>query len=213
MGGRDKVLEAASVAMNNKEYAWAAKLANQLYLIDDQDKEARQIKAEALRQMAYVSTGANDRAHLMSQALALEGKTTIARLVPPPQAAIAADPVKYVDFMRVRIDPLKSDQTNSFVRFDFADGSSAGLHIRRAIAEFVPNPDDYSKQPDITLNMSGETWVKVYLSQAMPEQLISDGDIVVDGDADEAARLLNLFDRYSPAKAVVIRPQFLEHGL
>jgi alkyl sulfatase BDS1-like metallo-beta-lactamase superfamily hydrolase len=163
--------------------------------------------------MAYVSTGANDRAHLMSQALALEGKTTIARLVPPPQAAIAADPVKYVDFMRVRIDPLKSDQTNSFVRFDFADGSSAGLHIRRAIAEFVPNPDDYSKQPDITLNMSGETWVKVYLSQAMPEQLISDGDIVVDGDADEAARLLNLFDQYSPAKAVVIRPQFLEHGL
>lgn len=213
MGGRDKVLEAASAAMDKKEYAWAAKLANQLYLIDDQDKEARQIKAEALRQMAYVSTGANDRAHLMSQALALEGKATIARLVPPPQAAIAADPVKYVDFMRVRIDPVKSDQTNSFVRFDFADGSSAGLHIRRAIAEFVPNPDDYSKQPDITLKMSGETWVKVYLSQAMPGQLISDGDIVVDGDADEAARLLNLFDRYSPAKAVLVRPAFLEHGL
>jgi ubiquinone biosynthesis protein UbiJ len=47
----------------------------------------------------------------------------------------------------------------------------------------------------------------------MPGQLISDGDIVVDGDADEAARLLNLFDRYSPAKAVLVRPAFLEHGL
>jgi len=32
-------------------------------------------------------------------------------------------------------------------------------------------------------------------------------------DAAEAARLLNLFDRYSPAEAVVIRPAALEHGL
>ena len=77
----------------------------------------------------------------------------------------------------------------------------------------MPNPDDYSKKPDITLKMSGETWVKVYLSQTTPEQLISDGEIVVDGDAAEAARLLDLFDRYSPAKAVVVRPTFLEHGL
>ena len=213
IGGREKVLEAASAAMDKKEYAWAAQLANQLYLLDDQDKDARQLKADALRQMAYVSTGANDRAHLMSQALALEGKTTIARLIPPPPAAIAADPVKYVDFMRVRIDPAKSDQTRSFVRFDFADGATAGLDIRRAIAEFVPNADDYGQKPDITLKMSGETWAKVYLSQTTPEQLIGDGDIVVEGDDAEAARLLNLFDRYSPAKAVVVRPAFLEHGL
>ena len=115
--------------------------------------------------------------------------------------------------MRVRIDPMKSDQSKSFVRFDFADGSTAGLDIRRAIAEFVPNPDDYDQQPDITLKMSGETWAKVYLSQATPEELIGDGAIVVDGDAAEAARLLNLFDRYSPAKAVVVRPSALEHGL
>jgi alkyl sulfatase BDS1-like metallo-beta-lactamase superfamily hydrolase len=215
MGGRTKVLEAASAAMEKKEYAWAAKLANQLYLIDDQDDEARQLKAEALRQMAYVSTGANDRAHLMSQALALEGKTTIARLIPPQPASIAADPVKFVDFMRVRIDPEKSDQTNSFIRFDFADGSTAGLHIRRAIAEFVPDLDQYDRKPDITLKMSGETWSQVYLSQATPEDLISGGDIKVGGDAAEAGRLLNLFDRYSPGKAVVIRPRpgALEHGL
>ncbi|MGA9252473.1 MAG: hypothetical protein WBV71_08505, partial [Roseobacter sp.] len=40
-------------------------------------------KADALRQMAYVSTGANDRAQLMSQALALEGKVTLPRIIPP----------------------------------------------------------------------------------------------------------------------------------
>lgn len=211
MGGRAKVLEAAEAALDKKEYAWAAKLANQLYLLDHQDQDARRLKAEALRQMAYVSTGANDRAHLMSQALALEGKVTIARLIPPQPASIIAEPSKFVDYFRVRIDPLKSDPFDRFIRFNFDDGSTAGLHIRRAIAEFVPEPDKYSRKPDITLEMSGETWVKIYLSQATPEDLIANGDIKVDGDAAETARLINLFDRYSPAKAIAIPPAVLEH--
>jgi alkyl sulfatase BDS1-like metallo-beta-lactamase superfamily hydrolase len=212
MGGREKVLAAAQEALDRKEYAWAAKLANQLYLIDNQDKDARQLKADALRQMAFVSTGANDRAHLMSQALALEGKVNIARLIPPAPEAVIASPTTFVDYFRVRIDPQKSDTTNKFMRFEFADGSKAGLHIRRAVAEFVADPDSYQREPDLTLAMTGETWVKLYLSQAVPEDLIKNGEIEVKGDAAEAARLINLFDRYRPEKAVVIPPAFLEHA-
>ena len=213
LGGRDKVLEAGRAALKRKEYSWAAQLANQVYLLDPQDAQARQLKADALRQMAYVSTGANDRAHLLSQALALEGKVTIARLIPPMPAAIAASPATYVDFFRVRIDPVKSDQTNAFVRFDFSDGTTAALHIRRAVAEFVADPERYGRTPDIVLAMSGETWAKLYLSQATAEDLIRSGDLKVSsGNASEAARVIGLFDRYRPEKAVVIAPAFLEHA-
>jgi len=210
LGGRAKVLAAARAALKKDEYAWAGKLANQVYLLDKQDKDARLLKAECLRRMAYVSTGANDRAHLMSQALALEGKVKIARLIPPPPAAIASAPAKFVDYFRVRIDPAKSGTTTKLMRFEFADGTKAGLHVRRAIAEFVPDPDKYQGKPDVTLSMSGETWVKLYLSTATPEDLIKKGEIKVKGNATEAARLLNLFDRYKPEKAVLIPPAFLE---
>jgi alkyl sulfatase BDS1-like metallo-beta-lactamase superfamily hydrolase len=118
-----------------------------------------------------------------------------------------------VDYFRVRIDPLKSDETDSFVRFDFADGTSAGLHIRRAIAEFISLPDAYHRKPDVIVLMSGKTWAKLYLSQATPEDLIKSGDLKVSGDSTEAARLINLFDRYSPEKAVVIPPASLDHIL
>lgn len=212
IGGRKKVLEAAKEALDKKEYSWAAKLANQVYLINNQDPEARKIKAESLRQMAYVSTGANDRAHLMSQALALEGKTTIARLIPPPAEAIAHNPSKYVDYFRVRIDPLKSNDTNKFILFRFSDGKEAGLHIRRAVAEFVADPDGHHKKPDIILEMSGLTWAKVYLSQAALDELIANGEIEIEGDRGEAVSLINLFDRYLPEKAVVIPPAFLDHA-
>jgi len=211
IGGRAKVLAAANDALEKDEFAWAAQLVNYLYRIDPQDKEVRTVKAEALRQMAYVSTGGNDRAHLMSQALALEGKVTIPRLIPPPPEQISASPATFVDYFRVRIDPLKSDETDSFIRFDFAGGTSAGLHIRRAIAEFVALPDAYNRKPDVIVSMSGETWARLYLSQATPEELIESGDLEITSDAGEAARLINLFDRYSPEKAVVVPSAALDH--
>jgi hypothetical protein len=59
--------------------------------------------------------------------------------------------------------------------------------------------------------MSGETWARLYLSQATPEELIENGDLEVSGDAAEAARVINLFDRYSPQQALVVPALALDH--
>jgi len=213
MGGRDKVLAAAAEAMEKKEYSWAAQLVNYLYRLDPTDEDVRKLKAEALRQMAYVSTGANNRAHLMSQALALEGKITLPRIIPPAPGTIAAFPTTFVDYFRVRIDPVKSGETDSVLRFDFPDGKSAGLHVRRAVAEFIEDPASYPRDPDIVLKLSGEAWAKVYLSAAPLDKLIGGEDIgVTQGDAAEAVRVLGLFDRYDSEQAVVVPPKTLVQG-
>ena len=213
MGGRDSVLAAAAEAMEKKEYSWAARLVNYLYRLDPTDEEVRQRKAEALRQMAYVSTGANNRAHLMSQALALEGKITLPRVVPPAPETIAAFPETFVDYFRVRIDPANSGETDQVLRFDFPDGKSAGLHVRRAVAEFIDDPAAYPRDPDIVLKLSPEAWAKVYLSAAPLDELIGGEEIeVTQGDAAEAARVLGLFDRYDPERAVVVPPSTLVQG-
>jgi len=211
MGGREAVLAATAEAMEKREYAWAAQLVNYLYRLDPEDAEVRQAKADALRQMAYVSTGANDRAHLMSQALSLEGKVTLPRVIPPAPETIAASPATFVDHFRVRIDPEKSGETDTFMRFDFADGGSVGLHVRRAVAEFVAAPDDHYREPDMVLRMAGETWAKIFVSAETPEALIASGEIEVAGDAAEAARVLDLFDRYVPERAVVVPSAALFH--
>ena len=213
MGGRDRVLAAAAEAMEKKEYSWAAQLVNYLYRLDPTDVEVRQRKAEALRQMAYVSTGANNRAHLMSQALALEGKVTLPRVVPPAPETIAAFPETFVDYFRVRIDPARSGETDQVLRFDFPGGKSVGLHVRRAVAEFIEDPAAYPRGPDIVLELSPEAWAKVYLSAAPLDELVGGKEIdVTQGDAKEAARVLGLFDRYDPERAVVVPPSTLVQG-
>jgi alkyl sulfatase BDS1-like metallo-beta-lactamase superfamily hydrolase len=213
LGGREKVLAAAEAAMGKREYSWAAQLVNYLYRLDPMDADARRIKAEALRQMAYVSTGANNRAHLLSQALALEGKINLPRVVPPAPETIAAFPDTFVDYFRVRIDPHKSGDTNAVLRFNFPDGTSAGLHVRRAVAEFIDDPESYPREADIALELSAEAWAKIYLSAAPIEELVESGELVVtSGDPAQAIRVLEAFDTYDPGRALVVPPITLMQG-
>jgi alkyl sulfatase BDS1-like metallo-beta-lactamase superfamily hydrolase len=208
IGGRDKVLKEAEKAYEKKEYAWAAQLVNYLYKLDSQDKEVRLFKAKVLRQLAYLSTGANARSHLLTQALALEGKVDVPRLIPPQPQAIAAAPEVTVNYFRVRIDPEKSGDTDKVLLFDFqGDHSTVGLHIRRAVAEYLDDPDDHYKPGDVIMSLSGETWAKLYLSQATVTELVKSKEIEMRrGTAEEAERLINLFDKYRPEKAVLVAP-------
>ena len=209
IGGRDKVLEEARKAYDRKEYAWAAQLVNYVYKLNPQDKDARLLKAKVLRQLAYLSTGANARSPLLSQALSLEGKVTLPRLIPPQPQYIAKAPATTVDYFRVRIDPKKSGKTDRVIQFDFTDDkkTSAALHVRRAIAEFVPDPAKHYQKADIVLTLSPEAWAKLYLSQSTVPGLVQKREIkVTKGTVEEAEKVLGFFDKYKPEKAVVVAP-------
>jgi len=48
----------------------------------------------------------------------------------------------------------EQDKTPSkLAPFEFADGTRTGLLVRRAVAEFVADPDGYRRDPDVTLTM------------------------------------------------------------
>lgn len=108
IGGREKVISAAQAALEQKAYAWGAQVIQYAYLLDPTDQAVRQMKADILRQMGHRTTGSIARAFLLTEALALEGKITYPKLIPPSQEIIAASPDTFVDFFRVRIDPQKA---------------------------------------------------------------------------------------------------------
>ena len=90
------------------------------------------------------------------------------------------------------------------VAFAFPDKTVA-LHVRRGIAEFVPDPTKYLRKPDITLAMDGETWAKLYLNQMDLKQLAESGAVkVTQGDAAAAAKILDLFDKFDPVRNATI---------
>ena len=81
------------------------------------------------------------------------------------------------------------------------------MHIRRVDAEFFDEPVEHYKPADIVVSLSGETWSKLFLSQATVQELVKNKEIkVVKGSVNEANTLINMFDKYRPEKAVLVAP-------
>jgi alkyl sulfatase BDS1-like metallo-beta-lactamase superfamily hydrolase len=175
MGGRKKVLQAAKASFGKRELAWSAQLGNYLFTIDSKDAEARKLLADVYRAMGQTSLSVIGRSFFLSEARALEGTEQIPRVVPPKPEIIAGKPTFFVDMYRVRIDPRKSENTEKMVVFNFSNSTTAGLHVRKGIAEFVADPAKHYRPADIALTIDPKTWAALYLNSTTLEEAVKSG--------------------------------------
>jgi alkyl sulfatase BDS1-like metallo-beta-lactamase superfamily hydrolase len=214
LGGKEKVLALAKEAQQKQEFAWALELVGYLWRVDPTDADTRKLKADLLRASAQRTTSMIARTLSLTEALALEGKVTVPKLVPPTVEQIKSfEPGEFVNRHRIRIDPLKAKDTDAMIRFEFTDANNkaVALHVRRGAVEYVENADSYYRKPDFTLTLTRETWAKLYLSQATVAQLAGSGALKITGDAAGCDRVLDLFDKFDPAKNTLIPPQSPDH--
>jgi len=208
MGGKKKVLKATRAAFDKKEFAWAAELVQNLYLLDMNDKDVRQLKADILRQLAYRTTGSISRGFLLSEAQALEGTIKAPLVILPSPEIIAKSPATFVDYYRIYIDPDKSKDTDKVIEFVFTDHKDqrVALHIRRGVVEFVPEPSSYLKKADFVLELDGKTWSELYLNSTTLTEAIASGKLNVEGEQKEVVVIFDMFDKFNPEKNYMVPP-------
>jgi alkyl sulfatase BDS1-like metallo-beta-lactamase superfamily hydrolase len=151
--------------------------------------------------MGHRARGSIMRSFALSQALELEGKVNIPRVIPPAIEQIAAaPPAQYLSRYRVRIDPVRSADIDTMVRFVFtdADDTALALHLRRGVVEFIENPDQYPRDADYTLSLDRQTWGRIFLGQGDVSRLIDEGNVVVQGDPVGVVEFFSLFDDFKP---------------
>lgn len=208
MGGKEKVVQATRAAFDKNEFAWAAELIQNVYLLDMNDQEVRRLKADTLRQLAYRTTGSIARGFLLSEALALEGKINAPLFVLPSAEIIAGSPATFVDYYRIFIDPDKSKDTDKVIEFVFTDQKDqrVGLHIRRGVAEFVSEPSTYLKKADFVLKLDGKTWSELYLNSNTLAEAIASGKVKVEGKGKDLAEVFDMFDKFNPEQNYMVPP-------
>jgi alkyl sulfatase BDS1-like metallo-beta-lactamase superfamily hydrolase len=129
-----------------------------------------------------------------------------ARVAPTVEQTKASEPGTFVNYHRVRIDPIKAQNTDAMIRFEFTDASNTpvALHVRRGVVEYIEDPDRYFRKPDFTIALTRETWAKLYLSEATVQQLVANGEAKVTGHTVACDRVLDLLGKLDPVKNTLV---------
>ena len=205
-GGVDAVKVELTKTMKNKEYAWSAELAGYLVKVVPDDPKARQLLADALRQMGYNTEASIPRSWYLTKALALEGKLQIPIIMfTGPESVLGSAPETFVKQYRVRLDPQASYSKEQLlaVTLNGTDAPTMGLHVRSGIAEFVPDVSKHFHEPDISIQMSMEAWAGYFVGDITLDMLLERSDVKTSNKI-LVKGFFSLFDQVHPSKAALI---------
>lgn len=205
MGGRENVLKAARRALVDADPQWAAEIATWQIRANPEDKDARSIKATAMRRWGLLQKNANWRNWALTSSLELEGKLTPARGLPagspdvvrefPSRAILGSLPVR-----------LKSEQTMDrqlTVAFECIDtGERCALEIRHGICQFHDTPPGNS---DVTVRFERQLLSDILLQQTNFAEGVKTGSVSLDGDPRVFSEFLDCFEAPPANPAISVR--------
>lgn len=147
IGGRSSVMAAARAAADAGDHQWAAELASHLVRTDPSDREARLLKAEALRTLGYRTPNSNWRNFYLTAARELDGSIdySLAIQINAPDQIAAMPGHALLGSLRFRVDPEKvTGLVTAAVRVTDT-GEDVGMILRNGVLEVTDTvPEDAS---------------------------------------------------------------------
>jgi len=165
MGGRNKVFEAAKVAVEHGDYQWAAELTTHLVRINHADWDSRNLKAEALRQLGYTRTNINWRNWYLTSAKELDGTIDFSKRldIVAPDLLRTFPTSELINGLRFRLKAENTLDVHMTFGIQLPDvDESFGLEIRRGVAQFH---ESIPENADIVLEMNRSVLEKLLLGE------------------------------------------------
>jgi len=177
MGGANKVLVSAKASNARKTFEgwqWSLYLTSQLLQLDNNNAEAKVVRADAARALGQRTTSANARGWYISEALLHEGKirfgehtvthyqqlSQVTGAVTPKKLAVSPlnDNVQYLHYM---VDPRLAEGKRAEFNVNFSDEKvSYAIALRNGIVAITDQPNKGT-----TIELSKDDWSKLILGE------------------------------------------------
>lgn len=205
MGGATAVRERARAALAADEHAWAAQLLTYVQRLAPHDTEVRALKADALERMGRVTPAATTRSWYVTQARALRDEVRVPRLQFPSMAILAlSPPAATIDQYRVRVDPERCADTDRILVLSISDRAARhALHLRRGVVEFVADPAECARAPDLELATTHDNWLRFFSCRRGLDDFLAQSDCT-RGTADAARAFFAAFDFFAPEDNTIL---------
>ncbi|MGD1834520.1 MAG: alkyl sulfatase dimerization domain-containing protein [Nitrososphaeraceae archaeon] len=198
-GGVNETIAKIKQALLDRNESWAAELATYLLYAYPDNEEAKLLKAQAFRTLAWINPTSGARDWYLTDARVLEGKLDESLLnnLWGVEERIMNTPMDILlSLSRYNIDPAKSGNMNMTVGIkinDTADDDERGytLDIRQAVLEFQEKfPESY----DIAIVSDEKSLKQVIAGINTLDNAIENGQIKIEGDVDKLDKFVEVFD-------------------
>jgi alkyl sulfatase BDS1-like metallo-beta-lactamase superfamily hydrolase len=197
MGGTKALLKKAQRYYDQGEYRWVAEVVNHAVFADPDNKNAKNLQADALEQLGYQAESGPWRNFYLTGAKEL--RDGVMQLPAPntasPDTIRAMSLELFFDFLGMKLNGPKADGKHIVLNFVFTDVKKKG------VAEMVNGvlnhtPGVQSKDADATITMTRETLNQIVLGQTTLDKAISGGAINIRGSQAKLEEMLSYLDKF-----------------
>ena len=198
MGGAAAVLARAREDFAKGEYRWVAEVVGKVVFADPDNREARELQADALEQLGYQAESATWRnAYLYG---AQELRNGVLQL--PPRPLLSPDLLQAVDtgilfdFLAVRLDPARAEGHRFTINWHFRDsGERLALTLSRSALSHVMGKT--VEGAGTAVATTRDVLVGLCLKQVTVAQAVEAGGLSVEGDAAPLTALFAMLDDFA----------------
>ena len=193
MGGSEALLEKAAAYQAKGEYRWVGEVLNHLVFAEPDNIAAREMLAEAYRQMAYQAESGPWRDIYLSAALELiRGSVEVNNVAMSSKAFLEQVPLKeFMKALSVKLDAEKAEGVQLKINLLFSDSdTNFVLTLRNSVMYYQQLPAD--SDADVTLTLTQKLFVQILLGEAGIKSLIGSDELSVDGSVLKLLKFFSL---------------------
>ena len=197
MGGEKTILEKARKAYDQGEYRWVAEVMNHVVFANPENREARELTADALEQMGYQAESGPWRNFYLTGAKELrEGVMKL----PAPNTA-SPDTVRsmsydlFFDYLGMRLNGPKAAGKKITLNLVFPDTKDKYvLALENGALSHTPNAQ--LKDADATVTLDRSVLNNIVLGETTLDKSINDGKVTVEGSKESLTELVSMLDTF-----------------
>jgi alkyl sulfatase BDS1-like metallo-beta-lactamase superfamily hydrolase len=197
MGGGKAVIAKAKEDFAAGNYRWVAQVMNEVVFAEPDNKEARELQADALEQLGYQSEAGPWRSVYLQGAYELRNgiPNTGGINTASPDTIKAMPPEMLFDYLAVRLNGPKASGKNLVLNLNFTDPKSQYvLTVKNGVLNYARDRQD--PKADATITLSKATLDAIQLKQAKLDEKIASGDIKIDGRKEALGQFMGLLDDF-----------------
>jgi alkyl sulfatase BDS1-like metallo-beta-lactamase superfamily hydrolase len=196
MGGADAVIQKAKADFAKGEYRFIAEVLKHVVFADPNNKEAKELLADAYEQMGYQAESGPWRSVYLQGAFELRNGVPAAGGLnaASPDTIKAMPPEMTFDYFAVRLNGPRAAGKKITLDINFTDLKQPySLIVENGVLNYAKRA---APKADAKVSLTKATLDSIQLGEMTPEQAISSGKMKIEGNRQAFVDFVGLLDKF-----------------